>query len=122
MGHIFDYHFWYLWIADIVLLTLKFKYSPMQGEEEASFYHQKLTIFKPASTLLTGLFCYIANWHIYAIRSNRFVFGCVLMISLVPPFVEVMWDMQSEVDQFYSLIFWLELFCIVLLCRTVEGQ
>ena len=94
----------------------------MQGEEGASFYHQKLTIFKPAITLVTGLFCYIANLQIYAIGSNKFIIGCVLMISVVPPFVEVMWDMQSEVDQFYSFIFWLQLFCIVLPSRTVEGQ
>jgi len=104
------------WFATIVLsmMMLKTMYATEKGEEEA-FYNQLVTSIKPAITLFTGLFCCITHAYVYDMRDdNLFVLGCVLMISLVLPVVEVMWDLQTQLDQFYYFLFWLQSFFIVL--------
>ena len=47
-------------------------------------------------------------------EESFFVLGCVLAISLLLSGMEVVWDMQVQMDQFYYVIFWLQSFFIVL--------
>ena len=51
---------------------------------------------------------------IYFREESFFVLGCVMAISLLLSGVEVLWDMQAQMDQFYYVIFWLQSFFIVL--------
>jgi len=113
------------WFAVIVLtlMVLKSCYGSLpviEGEgEEAVISDLRLqgviNIVKPLLTFSTGLFCCFIHAWVYDLREeSKFVLGCVMSVSLVLSMVEVFWNVQSQMDQFYYVIFWLQSFFIVL--------
>jgi len=105
------------WFAATVLsmMVIKAIYAPWVGEEEHLYYQQVMATIKPAMTFATGLFCCIIHAYVFDLREESFfVLGCVMAISLLLSGMEVVWDMQTQMDQFYYVIFWLQSFFIVL--------
>jgi len=113
------------WFAATVigLMVLKHTYlgqppTEVEGgvtEEAEVVYQGVMGLVKPCITLATGLFCCAIHAYVYDLREESwFVLGCVMAISVLLGGLELVWSLQSQMDLFYYIIFWLQSFFIVL--------
>lgn len=102
----------------LVLMLLKSLYlgeTEAEKEEAEAVYDGVMAFAKPAITFSTGLVCCAIHAYVYDLRGESwFVLGCVMVISVILAGLEALWDLQSQMDLFYYIIFWLQSFFIVL--------
>jgi len=78
-------------------------------------FKEMMRSVKPALTLLTGLFSCCVHGYVHNIREeNFFIMACVIGLSVALSGMEIFWQMQSQMDQLFYYLFWLQSFFIVL--------
>jgi len=105
------------WFSVVVvsLMVVRVVQQPWTGEQQLEDYTHTVSLVKPAITLTTGCFSSLVHSYVHNMREdNLLLVVCVLSLSALLSGAELFWSLQSSMDQFYYVLFWLQSFFIVL--------